>query len=56
MSSPKKCPRCEGWMRVVPGSDRTVRGGTWYVMRCNQCGHVKWDCFKPKRNTRTDVL
>lgn len=48
-----RCPRCGGWMRAVPGSDRTVRGGTWYVVRCGNCGHVVWDAFKPRRSKDT---
>lgn len=47
-----KCPRCEGVMRMVPGSDRTVPGGTWYVLRCFRCGHTVWDAFKPRRSKK----
>ena len=35
-----RCPRCGGKFVPDPYSDRTVPGGTWYVVRCRNCGHV----------------
>jgi RNase P subunit RPR2 len=43
------CPRCHGLFGIDPYSDRTVRGGTWYVARCHNCGHVE-DVFVPRRS------
>lgn len=47
------CPRCGAGMTIVPDSERTVRGGAWYVMRCRMCGHVVWDVFRPRRQGYT---
>lgn len=42
------CPKCGGRFGVDPYSDRTVIGGTWYVAKCHNCGHVE-DVFVPRR-------
>lgn len=54
MSAPKRaelCPRCGGEMRPVKGSDRTVRGGMWYVKVCPNCLH-RADVFVPRRSRK----
>lgn len=43
----RKCPRCDGEMRDM-GRDRTVVGGTWYVIQCPRCLYVM-DVFRPSR-------
>ena len=48
-----RCPRCGGKFVPDPYSDRTVPGGTWYVVRCRNCGHVE-DVFKPRRSKKTE--
>lgn len=45
------CPRCGHEMKVVPGSDRTVPGGTWWIRRCPNCLHTA-DLFKPRRSKK----
>jgi len=47
----KRCPRCGEWMRPVPDSVRTVRGGTWAVVRCPECLHAE-NVFKPRRTEK----
>lgn len=46
-----KCPRCNGEMQEVDGSDRTVRGGEWYVLRCNRC-LFSMDGWRPRRTVK----
>lgn len=46
-----KCPKCGGTVRPIVGSDRTVRGGTWYEVYCRNCGY-RADAFKPRRTKR----
>lgn len=48
----KRCPRCGEWMRPVPDSVRTVRGGTWGIIRCPSCLHEE-DAWKPRRTDRS---
>lgn len=47
---PPRCPKCGHMMRGT-GRERTVRGGTWYVVACPVCLHVH-DFFKPRRSKR----
>ena len=35
-------------MRMVDGSDRTVKGGEWYVIRCDRC-LFSMDEWRPRR-------
>ena len=51
--SASKCPKCGGNAYPIVGSDRTVRGGTWYEVYCYQCGY-RADAFKPRRTKRKD--
>ena len=44
----RRCPKCGGEMKDI-GRDRTVRGGTWYVLVCPRCCHI-YDEFKPRRS------
>lgn len=42
------CPRCGGRFAPDPFSDRTVPGGTWFIAKCSNCGHVE-NVFVPRR-------
>ena len=44
-----RCPKCGGEMRRVHYSERTVRGGVWYEVMCQQCLY-RMDEFKPRRS------
>ena len=44
----KRCPKCDSFMRLLDGRDRTVPNGIWLVMRCPSCGLVK-DIYKPMK-------
>lgn len=48
---PVRCPRCGGSMRMVEGSDRTVKGGEWYVIRCDRC-LFSMDEWRPRRTVK----
>ena len=37
----RRCPKCDSFMRLFDGRDRTVPNGIWLVMRCPSCGLVK---------------
>ena len=47
----RRCPKCGGEMRDI-GRDRTVRGGTWYVLWCPRCQHQA-DEFRPRRTKKS---
>lgn len=46
-----RCPACGGRLCVIPGSDRTVAGGTWYEVYCDRCCY-RMDGWKPRRTKR----
>ena len=48
---PPRCPKCGERMRLVDGSDRTDRMGTWYVLRCPNC-LFHMDGYKPRRHKK----
>lgn len=49
----KPCPKCGAKLRPI--HDRTVRGGTWWEVWCENCGHVE-DAFVPSHfNTLKDT-
>ena len=48
MAHHHRCPKCGGQLAYT-GRDRTVRGGTWYVLVCPKCKHVE-DYFRPRRS------
>ena len=39
----RRCPNCDTRMRVVQGSDRTMREKVWFIMRCPVCGHTQME-------------
>ena len=49
--SGRRCPACGQPMRAIPGSDRTVKGGTWYELICTSC-LFRMDAWKPRRSKR----
>ena len=49
--SASKCPKCGARVRPIIGSDRTVRGGTWYEVYCQRCGY-RANAFKPRRSKK----
>lgn len=46
-----RCPACGGKLCVIPGSDRTVAGGTWFELFCDNCCY-RMDGWKPRRTKR----
>ena len=49
----RRCPQCGERLCYFPGSERTVKGGTWYEVYCAMCGY-RADGFRPRRTKRKD--
>lgn len=49
----RRCPQCGERLCYFPGSERTVKGGTWYEVYCATCGY-RADGFRPRRTKRKD--
>lgn len=46
----RRCPHCRRIMRVVDGSQRTFRDKTYFMLRCDWCGHEEQDWHERRKS------